>query len=128
VDPPIAYGKANASIAAMKLSTLTVVIAGTSNGSVTRKNRCRPFAPSSDAASSSSSGIPPRAAPYISTGKPTHCHTATSTTTHNAVSGLPSHGCASAPRPIASRALLIGPNVGESRRVHRYPITIGLTR
>ena len=47
----------------MKVSTVIVPIAGMSSGSVIRKKTCRLVAPSTRAASLSSAGIPPNAAP-----------------------------------------------------------------
>ena len=114
-----AYGSANASIAKMKVRTLTVPIAGTSSGNVIERNVCQWPAPSTRAASDSSSGTPPSAAPYSRTGNPTHCHALTRTTTHNAVDGSPSHGTASDPSPTRCSSALTGPNVGDSSSVHR---------
>ena len=84
-----------------------------------RLNACHDEAPSTRAASSYSSGMPPSAAPNSSIGKPTHCHALIRITTGSAVSGFPSQGCDRDSSPTASNSAFSTPNCGRSISTHR---------
>ena len=92
-------------MAKMNVSTHTVPMAGTSSGSVILKNACRLVAPSTRAASVSSSGTPAeRGAVEQAPGSRSTASTLTRMTTQIAVFGSPSHGRAHDSSPTASSA------------------------
>ena len=68
-----------------------MTITGVSNGSVTRQNIWGPAAPSTSAASSSSTGIVCRPASTTSVMNGVHCQTSVAMTAHSAIRGSASH-------------------------------------
>jgi len=107
----------------MKVSTETMPIVGRSSGSLIFQNVCQALAPSTRAASLSSSEMVSSPARNIMVGRPTHCQDDTSEITGRARVASPSQGRASDPRPIHSSAWLSIPQRGLRISVHRKPVT-----
>ena len=107
-----------------KVRIVTMPISGFSSGTFTDQNVRHFDAPSSAAASSSSSGMFSMPARKMIVGSPTFCQLDASAIAGSAYVVSPSHGRVSESSPIDSRVELMIPHRGLSNNVHRKPQTM----